>query len=120
MPSASKASVVLSRTAGSIADTRKLTWNPTSNMNMRDLSRDDDFLRCVHMVIALFVHFSLIFWRWLVPYSYLLVEVLGTTDNPLVVHKMDPSRRLPKHDPIEVLRILQRVRHISFIPAPHR
>lgn len=54
-------------------------------MNMRDLSRDDDFL------------------------SHLLVEKLGTGDVPLVVHKMDPSRRLPKTDAEDLLQIVQRV-----------
>ena len=54
-------------------------------MNMRDLSRDDDFL------------------------SHLLVEKLGTGGFPLVVHKMDPSRRLPKSDPEQLMQIVRRV-----------
>lgn len=41
--------------------------------------------------------------------SHLLVEHLGTDDSPLQVHKMDPSRRLPKHDPAEVLAIVKKV-----------
>ncbi|KZS98162.1 hypothetical protein SISNIDRAFT_134090 [Sistotremastrum niveocremeum HHB9708] len=62
----------------------EVAWSSTSNMNMRDLSRDDDFL------------------------SFMLVEQLGTDSFPLVVHKMDPSRRLPRHDPKEILNIVQR------------
>jgi histone-lysine N-methyltransferase SUV420H len=68
-------------------------------MNMRDLSRDDDFL------------------------SHLLVEKLGTGDSiPLLVHKMDPSRRLPKTDANVLLNIVRRVcfsrlRHIG--PRSH-
>ena len=54
-------------------------------MNMKDLSRDDDFL------------------------SHLLVEKLGTGAVPLVVHKMDPNRRLPKTDPEHLLQIVRRV-----------
>lgn len=61
-------------------------------MNMRDLSRDDDFL------------------------SHLLVEKLGTGDVPLVVHKMDPSRRLPKTSADDLLEIVRRVR--TNIPVP--
>ncbi|KAI8994041.1 hypothetical protein BD414DRAFT_481210 [Trametes punicea] len=60
-------------------------WRPTKIMNMRDLSRDDDFL------------------------SHLLVEKLGTGDVPLVVHKMDPSRRLPKTDADQLLQIVRRL-----------
>lgn len=55
-------------------------------MNMRDLSRDDDFL------------------------SHLLVEKLGTGDVPLIVHKMDPSRKVPKTSAEELLQIVRRVR----------
>ncbi|GJE94461.1 SET domain-containing protein [Phanerochaete sordida] len=54
-------------------------------MNMRDLSRDDDFL------------------------SHLLVEKLGTGDVPLVVHKMDPSRKVPKTDADDLLEIVRRM-----------
>ncbi|KAI6046005.1 hypothetical protein EDC04DRAFT_2888176 [Pisolithus marmoratus] len=53
-------------------------------MNVRDLSKDDDFL------------------------SHLLVEKLGTGGVPLYVHKMDPSRRLPKVDAGDLLRIVRR------------
>jgi histone-lysine N-methyltransferase SUV420H len=55
-------------------------------MNMRDLSKDDDFL------------------------SHLLVEKLGTGTVPLLVHKMDSSRRLPKTDADDLLHIVRRVR----------
>lgn len=54
-------------------------------MNMHDLARDDDFL------------------------SHLLVEKLGTDNVPLLVHKMDPSRRLPKTDPNDLMAIIRRV-----------
>jgi hypothetical protein len=59
-------------------------------MNMSDLSRDDDFL------------------------NHLLVEKLGTGNIPLYVHKMDPTRALPKTDPKDLLAIVQRVR-ISYL-----
>lgn len=62
-----------------------LTWRPTKIMNMRDLSKDDDFL------------------------SHLLVEKLGTGTVPLLVHKMDPSRRLPKTDARDLLAIVRRL-----------
>lgn len=54
-------------------------------MTMRDLSKDDDFL------------------------SHLLVEKLGTGAVPLLVHKMDPSRKLPKTDAQQLLQIVRRV-----------
>ncbi|KAK0504693.1 hypothetical protein EDD18DRAFT_1060676 [Armillaria luteobubalina] len=54
-------------------------------MNMGDLSKDDDFL------------------------SHLLVEKLGTGAVPLLVHKMDSSRRLPKCDAQELLKIVRRL-----------
>ncbi|KAJ7091275.1 hypothetical protein C8R44DRAFT_647768 [Mycena epipterygia] len=54
-------------------------------MNMRDLSKDDDFL------------------------SHLLVEKLGTGTVPLLVHKMDSSRRLPKTDADDLLQIVRRL-----------
>ncbi|KAG6334945.1 hypothetical protein ID866_4143 [Astraeus odoratus] len=66
-----------------------LTWRPTKIMNMRDLSKDDDFL------------------------SHLLVEKLGTGCVPLYVHKMDPSRRLPKVDAGDLMAIVRRVRSFS-------
>ncbi|KAF9230702.1 hypothetical protein BU15DRAFT_68975 [Melanogaster broomeanus] len=62
-----------------------LTWRPTKIMNMRDLSRDDDFL------------------------SHLLVEKLGTGNVPLAVHKMDPSRRLPKVPAVDLMVIVRRL-----------
>ena len=60
-------------------------------MNMRDLSKDDDFL------------------------SHLLVEKLGTGTVPLLVHKMDPSRRLPKTDARHLLAMVRRVSK-AFLP----
>ena len=54
-------------------------------MHMRDLSKDDDFL------------------------SHLLVEKLGTGIVPLLVHKMDSSRRLPKTNTLDLMRIVRRV-----------
>ncbi|KAI0326536.1 hypothetical protein GY45DRAFT_1310315 [Cubamyces sp. BRFM 1775] len=71
--------------AGSSSSILKGQWRPTKIMNMRDLSRDDDFL------------------------SHLLVEKLGTGDVPLVVHKMDPNRRLPKTDADQLLLIVRRL-----------
>ncbi|KAJ3934009.1 MAG: hypothetical protein NXY57DRAFT_996312 [Lentinula lateritia] len=62
-----------------------LTWRPTKIMNMRDLSKDDDFL------------------------SHLLVEKLGTGSVPLLVHKMDSSRRLPKVSPHDLIEIVRRL-----------
>jgi len=55
-------------------------------MNMHDLSRDDDFL------------------------SHLLVEKLGTRGFPLLVHKMDSTRRLPKTNVDDLMLIVKRVR----------
>jgi [histone H4]-N-methyl-L-lysine20 N-methyltransferase len=60
-------------------------------MKVQDLARDDDFL------------------------SHLLVEKLGTGNIPLLVHKMDPSRRLPKTNPDDLMAIIQRVRPISLL-----
>jgi len=54
-------------------------------MHMRDLSKDDDFL------------------------SHLLVEKLGTGTVPLLVHKMDSSRRLPKTDTEDLMKIVRRL-----------
>jgi len=62
-----------------------IEWRPTKIMNMRDLSKDDDFI------------------------SHLLVEKLGTGAVPLLAHRMDPSRRLPKTDASDLLRIVRRV-----------
>lgn len=71
--------------ASASSSSLKGQWRPTKIMNMRDLSRDDDFM------------------------SHLLVEKLGTGDVPLVVHKMDPGRRLPKTNAEELLQIVRRV-----------
>ncbi|KAI0320906.1 hypothetical protein OF83DRAFT_1102360 [Amylostereum chailletii] len=60
-------------------------WHTTKKMNMADLSRDDDFL------------------------SHLLVEKLGTQNVPLLVHKMDPTRRLPKTSPEDLMNIVRRL-----------
>lgn len=62
-----------------------LIWRPTKIMNMGDLSKDDDFL------------------------SHLLVEKLGTGAVPLLVHKMDPSRRLPKTNAEDLMQIVRRL-----------
>ncbi|KAF8135774.1 hypothetical protein EV363DRAFT_808495 [Boletus edulis] len=62
-----------------------LTWRPTKIMNMRDLSKDDDFL------------------------SHLLVEKLGTGNVPLCVHKMDSSRRLPKVPTSDLMATVRRL-----------
>ena len=60
-------------------------WKNTKVMNMHDLSRDDDFL------------------------SHLLVEKLGTATIPLLVHKMDSSRFVPKVRVEELMTIVRRV-----------
>jgi len=72
-----------------------LEWRPTKVMNMRDLSMDDDFL------------------------SHLLVEKLGTGDVPLHVHKMDSSRRLPKTDARDLLKIVRRVCRLPSFKSAH-
>jgi [histone H4]-N-methyl-L-lysine20 N-methyltransferase len=71
---------------------RGVIWRPTKMMNMRDLSKDDDFL------------------------SHLLVEKLGTGAVPLLVHKMDSSRRLPKTDAEDLLQIVRRVSICLWFP----
>lgn len=71
-----------------------VSWRPTKKMNVRDLSNDDDFL------------------------SHLLVEKLGTGAVPLLVHKMDPKRRLPKTDAAALLAIVKRVSPSRAIHAP--
>jgi hypothetical protein len=63
-------------------------------MKVQDLARDDDFL------------------------SHLLVEKLGTGDIPLLVHKMDASRRLPKTSPQDLMAIIRRVRSMFPFPLP--
>ena len=64
-----------------------VSWKFTKSMNMRDLSRDDDYL------------------------SHLFVEKLGNLGStaPFLVHKMDPMRRLPRTDAMEILTIVHRV-----------
>lgn len=61
-------------------------WKTVTVMNMRDLSRDDDFL------------------------SHILVEKLGTGSVPLQVHKMDGSYAVPRTDTDQLLKIVRRVR----------
>ncbi|KDQ57765.1 hypothetical protein JAAARDRAFT_35454 [Jaapia argillacea MUCL 33604] len=80
-------------TSSSYTKRTTMEWRPTKIMNMKDLSRDDDFL------------------------SHLLVEKLGTGIVPLLVHKMDPSRRLPKTDAERLLEIIQNF-VASKSPAP--
>lgn len=89
----------MSRRASTSAPPKKnkggrLGWCITKRMNMHDLSRDDDFC------------------------SYLLVEKIGNMSAgespsgvPLVVHKMDAQRRLPRTDEQELLSIVRRVGH---------
>ncbi|KAG5648530.1 hypothetical protein DXG03_003141 [Asterophora parasitica] len=73
----------------------RLEWRPTKIMNMKDLSKDDDFL------------------------SHLLVEKLGTGQVPLAVHKMDPTRRLPKTDAQDLLNIVRRKQINAFATCVH-
>ncbi|GLB37522.1 putative SET (Su(var)3-9, Enhancer-of-zeste, Trithorax) domain containing protein [Lyophyllum shimeji] len=80
--------------AGASSSKGVLTWRPTKIMNMRDLSKDDDFL------------------------SHLLVEKLGTGMVPLLVHKMDSTRRLPKTDARDLLTIVRRL-VVSKAPIQH-
>jgi hypothetical protein len=92
------APTVKPRHAHSKGSGSSITWRPTKIMNMRDLSKDDDFL------------------------SHLLVEKLGTGTVPLLVHKMDPTRRLPKTEASLLLGIVQHVRDSIFSAhiAPQR
>ncbi|KAJ6583657.1 hypothetical protein B0H10DRAFT_2096985 [Mycena sp. CBHHK59/15] len=70
--------------------TGPIIWQPTTMMmNVRDLSKDDDFL------------------------SHILVEKLGTGAVPLVVHKMDPSRKFPRTDADPILAIVRRLANIT-------
>ena len=65
-------------------------WKFTKCMNARDLSRDDDYL------------------------SHLFIEKMaGMSGAPLQVHRMDPTRRLPKTDMSSIYSIVQRVRRGS-------
>ena len=74
-----------SSSSTSRSSSNTLIWRPTKVMNMCDLSKDDDFL------------------------SHLLVEKLGTGIVPLLVHKMDSSKRLPKTNTLDLMRIVRRV-----------
>ena len=72
--------------AESSTDSNPVQWKFTKMMNMGDLSRDDDYL------------------------SHLFVEKVGIVASaPLLVHKMDPTRKLPKTDATLILDIVQRV-----------
>ncbi|PVF93693.1 hypothetical protein CPB86DRAFT_89797 [Serendipita vermifera] len=63
---------------------KPIEWKFTNApMNARDLAKDDDFV------------------------SHMLVECLGSVE-PLSVHKMDASRRLPTWDPDVILDIVQK------------
>ncbi|TFK73982.1 hypothetical protein BDN72DRAFT_118579 [Pluteus cervinus] len=73
----------------------EVPWRPTKIMNMRDLAKDDDFL------------------------SHLLVEKLGTGTVPLLVHKMDGTRKHPKTDAQELLGIVRRRLVNSKLPVQH-
>lgn len=64
---------------------RHVEWKYTgAPMNARDLARDDDFV------------------------SHMLVECLGSVE-PLSVHKMDASRKLPTWEPEIILEVVQKV-----------
>jgi hypothetical protein len=63
-----------------------IPWRPTTTMNVRDLSNDDDFL------------------------SHILVEKIGASVVPLLVHRMDSNRRLPKTNADQLLAIVHKVR----------
>lgn len=61
-------------------------WKFTKCMNARDLSRDDDYL------------------------SHLFIEkISGVCAAPLLVHRMNPERLLPKTNTQAVFNIIQRV-----------
>ena len=64
-----------------------ITWKYTKTMNMEDLARDDDYL------------------------SHLFIEKLGSLgpENQMLVHRMDPRRRLPKTDGADILAIIRSV-----------
>ncbi|CAE6473223.1 unnamed protein product [Rhizoctonia solani] len=64
---------------------KKISWQRTvATMQAQDLARDDDFL------------------------SHILVDTLAS-DRPLGVHKMDPTRPLPKCDSRDILRIVRKL-----------
>lgn len=64
-----------------------IVWKYTKSMNMRDLARDDDYL------------------------SHLFIEKIGSlvSGHPMLVHRMDPRRRLPKTEVAGILAIIHRV-----------
>ncbi|CAE6446255.1 unnamed protein product [Rhizoctonia solani] len=64
---------------------KKISWQRTvATMQAQDLARDDDFL------------------------SHILIDTLAS-DRPLEVHKMDPTRPLPKCDSRDILRIVRKL-----------
>ncbi|CAE6498141.1 unnamed protein product [Rhizoctonia solani] len=64
---------------------KKIAWQRTvATMQAQDLARDDDFL------------------------SHILIDTLAS-ERPLGVHKMDPTRPLPKCDSRDVLRIVRKL-----------
>ena len=65
---------------------KEVPWKFTKCMNARDLSRDDDYL------------------------SHLFIEkISGIGATPLLVHRMDPERILPKTDTASIFAIVQSV-----------
>ncbi len=90
---------------------RLIEWKyTTAPMNARDLARDDDFVRSVglfSLFIYMFAH-ALYFRVFFEFNSHMLVECLGIVE-PLLVHKMDASRRLPTWEPELILNIVQKV-----------
>jgi len=83
-----------SSTSRTSTSSSSLSWRPTKIMHLHDLSKDDDFL------------------------SHLLVEKVGTGGVPLLVHKMDPSRKVPKTDAKDVMRIVRRVSRVTSCMLP--
>lgn len=76
-----------------------IEWKYTKSMNMQDLARDDDYL------------------------SHLFIEKIGSMGGTqMLVHRMDPRRRLPKTDAEPILAIIHRVCHPMFpsTPLTHR
>ncbi|KAI5123638.1 hypothetical protein M0805_001671 [Coniferiporia weirii] len=82
-----KSSPAADQQAGSSTVSGLVAWKFTKSMNMRDLARDDDYL------------------------SHLFIEKLGSLGSApsLLVHRMDPFRRLPKTDTTDILAIVQRL-----------
>ena len=77
------------------SSTIAIVWKYTKSMNMRDLARDDDYL------------------------SHLFIEKIASMAiaNQMLVHRMDPRRRLPKTEAVPILAILHRVCHPMFLPT---